>query len=152
VASEAVRTLLQFNVPSAKPGLKLLLERPDPALSLEAVHLAGAYKVREVVPTLLQLLEAKDAAGSADDRKVKIIKALNEIGDPRAIPALGRIAAPPRFFSRGSSERLRTAVYQGLENYPPEALRPLIEDGLRSGNEEIKAACSAWQRRKEGVH
>jgi HEAT repeat protein len=152
VASEAVRTLLQFNVPAAKPGLKLLLERPDPALFLEAVHLAGAYKVREVVPALLKLLDAKDAAGSAEDRKVKIIKALNEIGDPRALPALGRIAAPPRFFFGGSSERLRTAVYQGLESYPPEAVRPLIEDGLRSGNEEIKAACRAWQRRKERVH
>jgi len=152
VASEAVRTLLQFDVPAARFGLKLLLERPDPALSIEAIHLAGAYKVREVVPALLMLLEAKDAAAAADDRKVKIIKALNEIGDPRALPALGRIAAPPRFFFGGSSERLRTAVYQGIENYPPEAVRPLIEDGLRSGNEEIKAACKAWQRRKEGVH
>ena len=152
VASEAVRTLLLFNAPSAKPGLKLLLERSDPALVIEAIHLAGAYKVREVVPTLLQLLDAKDAAGSAEDRKVKIIKALNEIGDPRALPALGRIAAPPRFFSRGSSERLRIAVYQGIENYPPEAAGPLIADGLRSGNEEIKAACKAWQQRKERVH
>ncbi len=152
VALEAIRTLLHFNAPAARASLDFLMESPDPGLSGEAIHLARAYKVREVVPKLLQMLEAKDPSGSGEDRKVEVIRALNDIGDPRAIPYLSRIAAPRRFFSRAPNERLKIAVYQGLDNYPSEAVRPLIEDGLKSGIGEIEAACRIWLKRKDRVH
>ncbi|NIR12452.1 MAG: HEAT repeat domain-containing protein, partial [Desulfobacterales bacterium] len=47
----------------------------------QAIVLSGAYRVKEVVPTLLDILNKKDRLGTEANLKTMLVKALGEIGD-----------------------------------------------------------------------
>jgi hypothetical protein len=51
----------------------------------QGISLAGTYKIREVVPELIQMLKKRGIAGADIYDKIPVIKALGEIGDPRAL-------------------------------------------------------------------
>ena len=68
-----------------------------------ALTISGAFRIREVVPDLITLLRKMAKRGSDfDHHKIPIVKALGQIGDPRALDALDHILA-----SKASSTRDR---------------------------------------------
>ena len=138
VSMEALKTLLVFNAPGAFSSLRVQLDSREPEVKDLAVKLAGTTRVREAVPYLLHLLEKRGLVGIELERKVSIIRALGDIGDPRAVDALERLYSAKSLLFRNAIQGLRLEIFRSLRNYPPESIRPLLERGLRSENNGIR--------------
>jgi HEAT repeat protein len=116
----------------------------------QAVKLAGTTRVKEAVPYLLQLLEKRDLVGIELEQKALIIRALGDIGDPRAVDGLERLYSAKSLLFRNAMEGLRLEILRSLRNYPPESIQPLLERGLRSENNEIRKISEDMLNRGEG--
>jgi HEAT repeat protein len=145
VRMEAIKSLfaLDGNVP--KNLLDDLFAHPDAKLAQGAVALVGAYKMKEGVDPLLRILSERDLLGGARMIRLKAIRALGEIGDPRALPALGGFFGGSWLPWPAREERL--AVWQSLSHYPPAARAPFVEKGLKSRDGEIRAICARLAKR-----
>lgn len=139
IGMEAVKTLLHFNVPGAFSYIRFYLQSKDLELRDQVIRLIGAYKIREAVPYLIEILEKKDLFGTGLYYKVSVIKALGEIGDPRAMDALMRLYNSSTLIHRGILEELRVEIFRSLSNYPPASVKPLLARGIASKNSEIRA-------------
>jgi hypothetical protein len=139
VAIEAVRTLLHFRTPDAVSHLKLYLRSENPDTRDRAVKLAGLYRVKETVPYLLELLEKKDLLGTESYYRIAIVQALAEIGDPRAIEVLKKIYTSKTLLFWSNLEELKVEIFRTIHKYPLESVRPLLELGRNSKNQEIAA-------------
>jgi hypothetical protein len=138
VSIEALKTLLVFNAPGAFSSLRVWLDSKEPEIRDLAVKLAGNARVKEAVPHLLQLLEKRDMIGIELERKAIIIRALGDIGDLRAVDALERLYSAKSLLFRNAIQEMRLEIFRNLRNYPPWSIRPLLERGLRSENNEIR--------------
>jgi hypothetical protein len=138
VCMEAVRTLLRFKTPESIPYLKVYLQADDEDTREFATKLAGTYKIREAVPFLVEALQRKDFLDSSVHSKLPVVKALGELGDPRAIMPLVNIYKSKTLIYRGTLEAIREEMFRNLSNYPPKAVMPLVQLGLSSENQEIR--------------
>ncbi len=138
VCMEAVKTLLHFGTPDALSYLRLYLENRDPEFRQQAIKLAGTYRVKAAVPHLIELLNKNDFLGTETYYKISVVKALAEIGDPRAIAPLERLYRSKRLFYRDALEGLKVEIFRNLHCYPPDAIGQMLELGLNSRNEEIR--------------
>jgi HEAT repeat protein len=150
VSMEALKTLLSFNAPGAFSYLRVCLESREAEVRDQAVKLAGTTRVKEAVPYLLQLLEKRDLGGIELEQKSSIIRALGDIGDPRAVDTLEKLFNARRLLFRNAMEGLRLEIFRSLRNYPPVSVRPLLERGLRSENNEIKKISLEILNREKG--
>jgi HEAT repeat protein len=141
VSIEALKTLVIFNAPGAFSSLRVFLESKDPEVREQAVKLAGSARMKEAVPYLLKLLEKRDFVGPEMEQKVSIIRALGDIGDPRAVDGLERLYSEKSLFFRKAMEVLRLEILRSLRNYPPESVRQLLEKGLRSEGDDMRKIC-----------
>jgi len=139
ICIEALKTLLEFDARIAPSYLKHYLRSKNFELRQQAVLLAGAYKVKDVVPYLIELLVKKDMFGTESRYKVSIVKALAEIGDPRAIDPLKKVYNSKALFYRGIFDELKVEIFRTIQSYPREAIRPLLELGANSRNKEIRS-------------
>ena len=83
-----------------------------------ALTISGAFRVKEVVPDLITLLKKMAKRGSDFDHKIPIVKALGQIGDPRALDALNHILASKSLLYKGPLQRLKEAISLTLKCYP----------------------------------
>ena len=117
-----------------------LFNDTDPKVGQTAVALAGNYAIKEAVDPLLRIIQDHDYLGARRPLRVKVISALGEIGDPRALAAMQKFFTfsflpwPPR--------EERYAAWQSLAGYPPEARKPLVESGLKSSDGHVREICS----------
>ncbi|HEY0592322.1 MAG TPA: HEAT repeat domain-containing protein [Thermoanaerobaculia bacterium] len=145
VRLEAIKTLyaLDGNVP--KGVLDDMFKDPDPMLAQGAVALVGAYKIKEGVDPLLRMLSSYDLLGGARKIRIKAIRALGEIGDPRALPAMDGYFRTSWWPWPAREERL--AAWESLAHYPTRARSELVEKGLKSGDGEVRAICAKLIKR-----
>jgi hypothetical protein len=139
ICLEAVKTLLHFKTPDSVSFLKLHLQSEDTELRKGAVNLAGAYKISEAVPYLVRLLEKKDIFGAESYYKIDVVDALGEIGDKAAVEHLLKIYNTKSLLYKGNLENLKLEIFKTLVNYPPDSVQKMLELGLASGNEKIRA-------------
>ena len=139
ISVEAVKTLLHFNVPGTFPYIRLYLLSTDLELRDQVVRLAGMYKVKEAVPYLVEILQKKDLFGTEWFYKNAAVKALGEIGDPRAVDILTRLYQSRTILYRSAMDGLKIEIFKSLSNYPRTSVRFLLEQGLASKNKEIRA-------------
>jgi HEAT repeats/PBS lyase HEAT-like repeat len=102
------------------------------------VALAGTYKIREVISELIQMLKKRGIGGAELYNKIPIIKALGEIGDPRALEPFRELLSGKSILFKGVTEKLKEEIYRTLKNYPSQDIRDLVEAGLKSKNEYIR--------------
>ena len=138
VSFEVIKTLLHFNTPDAFSHLRQYLTSSDPGLRNQAVGLASAYRVSEAVPYLLDILKKKDLVGKDLYYKIPAVKALGKIGDPMAIEVLIMLYNSKSFLFKGAFDELRVEIFKSLENYSFESVKPLLQIGQMSKNEEIR--------------
>jgi hypothetical protein len=141
VGFEAIRYALRAGDPAGVEPLLLYLRGRERANVEQAVAVAGALKVREAVPQLLQLLARKPVSGADLLERIPVVRALGEIADERALPALRQLAGARSLFFRGALERVRDEVYLSLRRFPVAAVRDLLEEGARSRTERVRAEC-----------
>jgi len=99
----------------------------------------GSYGIKEGVDPLLDILGGSDVFGVRRALRLKAIKALGELAQPRTLPLLHRFFRDP--FLPWPSKEERRAAYESLAAYPPEARAELVEKGLRSRDPQVREIC-----------
>jgi HEAT repeat protein len=139
VRMEAIKSLfaLDTNVPPAL--LENVLNDPDPKFAETAIVLVGTSGIKEGVEPLLKILVGNDFFGSRRSLRVKAIRALGELAEPRALPELQRFFRDS--FLPWPSKEERFAAWESLAGYPHESRAELVERGLRSRDDKIREIC-----------
>jgi len=139
VKLEALKSLFTFEPEASAALLDEMLNDPDPKLVDTATALVGSYGIKQGVGPLLRILEGNDILGARRAVRMKALRALGELGDPRALDDL------QRFFTQSllpwPSKQERYAAWQSLQKYPAEARLPIVEKGLRSRDPQVRAIC-----------
>jgi HEAT repeat protein len=141
VRLEAIHTLFTFDRDVPGDPLRAVLNDRDPRQAEAAVELAGKYGIAEAVDPIVELLRARDPLGKRRAVRLKAIRALAAIGDPRALAGLGRFHS--RFQVMPPAPEERRELYRTLPAYPEESYQEWIVDGLRSSDPEIRRLSAA---------
>lgn len=137
VRLEAIRNLFAFDQELPRELLRKALQHPDARLAEAAVELAGERGILEAAEPLADLLVPWDPFGARRAVRLKAIRALGALGDPRTLERLRRFSI--RFALPPAAREERIAFYRSLGGYPEEARRPWIQRGLRSNVAEIRS-------------
>ncbi|MEW6215212.1 MAG: HEAT repeat domain-containing protein, partial [Nitrospirota bacterium] len=138
VSFEAIKCLLRAGDSYGINALRDYLRAESREIVEQAIAISGVFKVREVVTDLIQMLRKKGKSGMDFYDKIPIVKALGQIGDPRALDALRDMLSVKSIIFKGAIERLWEEIYKTLKNYPYKDIKDLIEAGLKSKNEHIR--------------
>ncbi len=117
VSFEAIKCLLKAGDKSAVRPLMNHVKSTSRESSHKALLLAGTYKVKEVVPDLIQMLNKKSLTGSNIEDKAAIVKALGQMQDPRALEALKKVLSTKKFLFNAALEKLKKEARIALKNY-----------------------------------
>jgi HEAT repeat protein len=148
VSFEAVKCLLNSMDGYGLEAVKDNLSSESRESVEQGIALAGAYRIKKVVPDLIQLLKKRRIGGTDAYEKIPIVKALGEIGDPRALDALREVLSGKSLFFKGVTEKLKEEIYRTLRNYPYSAIRDFIEAGMKSKSEYIREESLRLSRTK----
>lgn len=148
---EAVKTLIHFNSPDALSYLKLCLKGNDPELKSQAIELAGSYRVSDAVPHLLEIFNKKEFSSAALQYKIDTVKALGRIGDPIAIKDLIKLYNSKSLLFKKAFDELRVEIFKNLKHYPIEPLKPLLQAGIASKNDEVRKISEKLMARSGNV-
>jgi len=106
----------------------------------QAIALSSAFRIKEMVPDLIQMLRKKGTNKTDLLQKIAIIQALGNIGDLGSIDAFREIVfSKSLFFFKGGLENLKVEIFRTLKNYPHKDIEDIIQVGLKSKNEYIKS-------------
>ncbi len=145
IRMEALATLLAFNNKWGLVRLRDLLSDPLGEGFDRAAELAGRYRVRAAVS---QLESVAAQRGDAAPRE-SAIRALGQIGDPRAIPTLTKIANTRWALAKASTRHLKQVVFETLDRYPAESIHDLVRSGLKQKDAAIRASCERLLRKSD---
>jgi HEAT repeat protein len=146
VRIEVLTTLLKFKDPDAPQLLRETIRSQDPDVASQAVFLAGQFRVTEAVNDLLSLIKRVILFEADYTVNEEIIKALGEIGDPRAIGDLERLARARTLYPRRRL-KMQQLLFASLGRYPVESITGLLQIGERSGDATIRKSCKKLMQR-----
>lgn len=143
VRLETISALLRFHDGAALPALTDAIKAEDPELFSRAISLAGQYRASSALKALFGRLKRVILfEGDYEDNEL-IIRALGDIGDPRAVPELEKLARGAWPLYPKSRDRMKATLFGSLERYPRTALGGLLRVGEQSGDPRIIRACAA---------
>ena len=141
VRLEAIHALFTFDRDVPRELLRKALQDRDPRQAEAAVELAGKYGIAEAVEPIVESLRAWDPLGRRRAVRLKAIRALAAIGDPRALAGLRSFHS--RFQLLRPALEERRELYRTLPAYPEESYQEWIGNGLRSSDPEIRRLSAA---------
>jgi HEAT repeat protein len=141
VKMEALSALLKFKEPDAVTELRNAIRSEDPDVAAQAVALAGQYRVSEVTEDVLSRIKRAILFETDYATNEEVIRALGDIGDPRAIPDLEKLARTGFTLYRQSTMRMKETIYESLTRYPRERLTNLIRIGEGLQSDKIRRIC-----------
>ena len=139
VRMEAIKSLFALDSDVPMDLLENVIRDRDPKVAEAAVALIGSNGMKEGVQPLLRVLDGTDFFRRRQSLRVKSIRALGELGEPTALPALERFFGDPFFLWPSKAER--HAAWESLSGYPKESRAALIERGLRSSDGTVRGIC-----------
>jgi HEAT repeat protein len=148
VKLEALAVLLRLRDPEAVGILRQEISSKDPDVSSAAVFLAGQFRVAEVIDDILGLFKKTILFETDYAVNEELIRSLGEIGDPRAIPELVKMAKAGWSLYRKSHARMKVTLYESLGRYPQESIAELLRIGEGSDDEKIRRLCRKLVERK----
>jgi HEAT repeat protein len=128
VSFQAIKYLLRMDDPYGVTALREYLRKGSGDIVRQALLLAGAFKVKEVMPDLIKMLRKKALKGTDFYEKIPIVKALGQIGDPSALVDLKDILSSKSLLFKTPLKKLKEEIYSTLRNYPYEDVKDLIKD------------------------
>jgi hypothetical protein len=143
-----LNALLKLQDPLALKTLAEAIHSADPDAAFQAVSLSGQYRVKAVVNDVLSKIKRTIFFETDYAANEELIKALGEIGDPRAIRDLEKIARTTWSFHPGALIHMKECLFESLDRYPPDSITGLLVIGQRSNNEKIMRACKKLAERK----
>jgi HEAT repeat protein len=114
---EAIKCLLKAGDNYGVKAIRKYMQDESTDLVNKAIMLAGAYKVKDLVPELIQMLKKKSLSGNDFEAKIPVVKALGLINDPRAVDALKGMLSARSFLYKGALENLKGEIKKSLKNY-----------------------------------
>ena len=117
VSLEAIKCLLKAGDNYGVNAIRKYMQDESKDMVQRGIILSGAYKVKDVVPELIQMLKKKTISGNDIEAKIPIVKALGQIKDPRAVEALKDMLSARSFLYRGALEKLKEEIKKSLKNY-----------------------------------
>ena len=139
VSFEAIKCLLSMEDRFGFERIQEYLRSGTQGEIEQAITLLGAYRMKEAVPNLVQILRKKGMNKTDLAQKIAIIQALGNIGDLRSLDVFREIIFRKTFFLfKGEVENLKVEIYKTLWNYPYKDIEDIIQKGLKSRNEYIK--------------
>lgn len=138
VSFEAIKYLLKVRDSSGIEGLKEYLKAESPDLVEKGINLSASYKVREVLPELIQMLKKTNAVSADFYEKIPIVRALGQIGDTSALDAIKGLLSAKSLLFKSAVENLKEEIYKTLKHYPYEEIKVLLEAGIKSKNDVIR--------------
>jgi len=129
------------NVPPRErlPILSQQLYTKDLRLLAATLGVLARHKGPETTRALLRQVQAPDFESRDPDYQRMLFNALAEMADDEAVPALAVMVQKGGWFARRTPQRLAAA--HALSRIGTEKALVVLEDGLRTGSEAIKAAC-----------
>ena len=134
VRREALLSMAKLGDEESAPLVLASLEDPDPDVRLAAAAAAGELEVDRALRPLLAMLEAEDDP----DRLRPLIRALGQLGDPGAVPAIEKHAVRT-MFSRPPTE-VRVEAYRALHQIGTPHARELVQQALSDKDVGLRAA------------
>jgi HEAT repeat protein len=104
----------------------------------QAIALSGSFRIKEVVGDLILILTKQERSGADLLNKIPVVRALGDIGDPRALDAFRLIISSNSILFRKILEQLKEEVYKTLSKFSYESVKDLVEAGLKSRNAFIR--------------
>jgi HEAT repeat protein len=150
VSVEAIKCLLSAGDRYGLQALRDYLRSGSREQIEQAIALSGAFRIRDFVPDLLQMLKRRGISGADLYDKIPVVRALGDIGDPAALPALKEALSEKSILFKGAAERLREEIYNTLKNYRYEDIRDMVDAGLKSKNENIRQEALRLSRPRLG--
>ena len=141
VRLEAIHNLFAFDPDVPRTLLRRALRDPDSRQAEAAMELAGKYGIVQAVGPIVDYLCEWDPLGKRRAVRLKAIRALAAIADPRALQGLGRFRA--RFQLLAPAVEERRELYRTLPAYPEEVYQDWAASGLRSRDPEIRRLSAA---------
>jgi hypothetical protein len=148
VRIEVLRTLLKFKDQDAKRILRETIHSSDPDVVSQAVFLAGHFRVTEAVDDLCAVIKRVIFFEADYTVNEEIIKALGEIGDPRAIGDLEKLALARTLYPQ-RRQQMQKILFESLGRYPVESIAGLLRIGERSGDDAIRKICKKWMEQQQ---
>jgi hypothetical protein len=134
----ALRCLLNLRDEYAIATIRQNLASSSEGLFVQAVTLAGSFKLNEVVDDLISLLNKHELTGADILHKISIVRALGDIADPKALKTLRRLLSSRSILFRKTSDQLKEDIYKTLKNYPYDLVKDLVDSGAKSKNRVIR--------------
>jgi hypothetical protein len=138
VSFEAMKCLLNAGDSYGTEAIRYFIRSEIPENVERGINFAGSFKVKDIVPDLLQLLKKRVLSGADLYNKIPIVKVLGEIGDPGSLKTLKDLVSGRSLLFKSAMDRLKEEIYRSLKNYSPEDIKELIETGLKSRNDIIR--------------
>jgi len=110
------------------------LDDADSNVRVAAAVAAGKLGLERALRPLLQLLEQEEGP----DKRVRLLEALGELGDPGAVPAIEKHALPGRFAK--ASTDVRVAAYRALHRIGTPHARELVQRAANDKEPAVRAA------------
>ena len=145
---EALSALLKFKDPGSLKLLRDAILGADPDFAFRAMALAGQYRINDATLDILSKMKRVIIFETDYAENEEVIKALGEIGDPRAIPDLEKLARATWSLYPQSLKRMKELLFESLSRYPRESLSGLLKIGERLDSEKIKRTCSSLGEKK----
>lgn len=148
VRAETLTALLQFKDAASLAALRDALRSQDPDEAMQAVALAGRFRVAGAVDLLLAKLKKVILFESDYDVNGEVIRALGDIGDPRAIPDLDKLSRAAWTVHPKRREKMKVTLFESLERYPRGSIAGLLRNGEQYDNDRIRRACRKLRERR----
>jgi HEAT repeat protein len=139
VSFEAIKCLLSLEDHYGIDVLKKYILSESKEEIEQAIAIASAFRTKEMVPDLIQMLRKKGTNKTDLLQKIAIIQALGNIGDLGSLDAFREIVFSKSLFFKGGLENLKVEIFRILKNYPHKDIEDIIQVGLKSKNEYIKS-------------
>jgi hypothetical protein len=147
VKMEALSALLKFKDTGCVKVLRDLIRSDDPDVAAKAVSLAGLYRVADATGDILAKIKRVILFESDYAFNGELIKALGEIGDPRAIPDLEKLACASWSLYPQRLHGMKETLFESLGRYPKESISGLISTGERLNSDKIRRICKSLKGR-----
>jgi hypothetical protein len=149
VGAEATRCLLKLGDSYGVSAVRDYLNSDSREVIEMAVSLAGSFRIKELVPELIQMLSKRSISGADIYAKIPFVKALGDIGDPRSLGILKSLVSGKNILFKGAADKLKEEIYGTLRNYPYNDIQDLLRAGLKSRNEVIRLEAMRLTREED---
>ncbi len=147
VRDEVLRTLIQFDDPSAKRILLREMESNDSSRCLKAISLAGITRHREASPKLLEFLNLRGFEKHTFSLKKASVYALAEIGDPSVLPYIEAALKKKSLLFWWKSRLLKTLIIDSLAKYPIPQATSILQNIATTRPRELAKRASVVMNR-----